>query len=124
MICDDDQLMAEEMIAALKAADHEAKTCRHTMDVLREASEGRFDLIIFGLDMPGFGGSSAIEAVAELAPQVPLIGLHKRPSDVLCTRAHARLAAILPRPVSVNAFMCAVALALGVKMRVPSVQSF
>lgn len=124
MICDDDQQMAEEMITALKAAEHEATTCRHTMDVLREASEGRFDLIIFGLDMPGFGGSSAIEAVAELAPQVPLIGLHKRPSDVLCTRAHARLAAILPRPVSVNAFMCAVALALGVKMRVPSVQSF
>jgi DNA-binding NtrC family response regulator len=124
MICDDDQLMADEMVAALKAADHEAMTCRHTMDVLREASEGRFDLIIFGLDMPGFGGSSAIEAVAEIAPQVPLIGLHKRPSDVLCTRAHSRLAAILPRPVSVNAFMCAVALALRVKMRTPSVQSF
>ena len=124
MICDDDKRMADEMVAALRAARHDAMTCSHTMDVLREASEGRFDLIIFGLDMPGFGGASAIEAVSEIAPQVPLIGLHKRPSDIMCTPAHARLAAILPRPVSVNAFMCAVALALGVRTRVPSAQAF
>lgn len=124
MICDDDQQMADEMTEALRAARHEAATCSHAMDVLREASEGRFDLIIFGLDMPGFGGARAIEAVYELAPQVPLIGLHKRPADIMCTPTQARLAAILPRPVSVNAFMCAVALALGVRMRVPSVQSF
>jgi DNA-binding NtrC family response regulator len=123
MICDDDQQMAGEMVVALRAASHEAATSRHAMDVVREAGEGRFDLIIFGLDMPGFASSSAIEAVSELAPQVPLIGLHKRPSDILCTPAHSRLAAVLPRPVSVNAFMCAVALALGVRMRVPSAQS-
>ena len=52
MICDDDKAMADEMIAALSAAKHEATTCHHTMDVLREATEGCFDLIIFGLDMP------------------------------------------------------------------------
>lgn len=115
MICDDDQALADELVAALRAAKYEAETCRHTMDVLREAAEGRFDLIIFGLDMPGFGGSRAIEAINELAPQLPLIGLHKRPSEMMRSPVHARLAAILPRPLSVGTFMYAVARALEVR---------
>jgi DNA-binding NtrC family response regulator len=127
MICDDDKVMANEMVAALRAAKHDATTCQHTMDVLREATEGRFDLLIFGLDMPGFGGARAIEAISELAPQLPLIGLHKRPSEIMRTPAHARLAAILPRPLSVNTFMYAVARALEVRSLqrgTPSAQSF
>ena len=127
MICDDDKVMANEMVAALRAARHDATTCQHTMDVLREATEGRFDLLIFGLDMPGFGGARAIEAISELAPQLPLIGLHKRPSEIMRTPAHARLAAILPRPLSVNTFMYAVARALEVRSLqrgTPSAQSF
>ena len=112
MICDDDKALTVELLAVLRAARHEASTCHHTMDVLREAAEGRFDLVIFGLDMPGFGGSRAIEAFSELAPQVPLIGLHNRPSEIMRTPAHTRLAAILPRPVALNTFMYAVARAL------------
>lgn len=124
MICDDDKALAEELLAALRVVGHDAMTCHHTMDVLREAAEGRFDLVVFGLDMPGFGGSRAIEAINELAPHVPLIGLHKRPSEILRSPAQSRLAAILPRPVSVNTFMYAVARALEVGMRPLSAQTF
>jgi DNA-binding NtrC family response regulator len=126
MICDDDKAIADEMVAALRSAKHEAATCRHTMDVLRETAEGHFDLIVFGLDMHGFGGSSAIEAIYEFAPRLPIIGLHKRPSEIIRTPAHARLAAILPRPVSIDTFMYAVARALEVGRRdmTPSAQSF
>jgi DNA-binding NtrC family response regulator len=126
MICDDDKAMAEGLVVALRSAKHEAATCHHTMDVLREAAEGRFDLIVFGLDMHGFGGSSAIEAIYEFAPRLPIIGLHKRPSEIIRTPAHARLAAILPRPVSIDTFMYAVARALEVRLRVttPSAHSF
>ena len=125
MICDDDKALADELLLALRAAKHDAKTCRHTMDVLREAAQGSFDLIIFGLDMPGFGGTQAIEAVCELAPTLPLIGLHRRPSEIMRTRAHSLLAAILPRPVSVDTFMYAVARALETGMRVlPSAPQF
>lgn len=112
MICDDDKELAAELVSALCAARHNAMTCQHTMDVLRDAAEGRFDLIVFGLDMMGFGGANAIEAINELAPEVSLIGLHKRPSEILHTPAHARLAAILPRPVAINTFMYAVSRAL------------
>ena len=124
MICDDDQALASELIAALRAASHTAAACHHTMDVLREAAEGRFDLVVFGLDMPGFGGARAIEAINELAPHVPLIGLHKRPSEIMRSPAQARLAAILPRPVSISTFMYAVARALEAGMRLPSAQTF
>ena len=124
MICDDNQAQTAELLAALRAARHDATTCHHTMDVLREAAQGNYDLVIFGLDMPGFGGARAIEAINELAPQVPLIGLHKRPSEIMRSPAHACLAAILPRPVSVNTFMYAVARALEVGLRIPSAQAF
>ena len=124
MICDDDKALAEELLAALRATSHTATTCHHTMDVLREAAEGGFDLVVFGLDMPGFGGARATEAINELAPHVPIIGLHKRPSEIMRTPAHARLAAILPRPVTIDTFMYAVARALEIGMRAPLAQTF
>lgn len=112
MICDDDRAMAAELVAALRAAGHDAETCSHTMDVLRGAAEGRFDLIAFGLDMVGFGRASAVEALQEIAPHVPLIALHKRPTEIMRRATHAGLAAVLPRPVAVKDFMYAVACAL------------
>lgn len=112
MICDDDWATANQLVAALQAARHEATTCHHTMDVLREAVDGKLDLIAFGLDMPGFGGTSAIDVIQELAPDVLLIGLHKRPSEIMRTAAHARLAAVLPRPVAIETFLYAIARAL------------
>ena len=126
MICDDDKALAEQLVAALRLGHHEATTCHHTMDVLRETADGHFDLVVFGLDMPGFGGANAIEAIDELAPHLPVIGLHKRPSEIMRNPVHARLSALLPRPVSVNTFMYAVARALEARgMRhLPSAQSF
>src|ERR687886_278553 len=59
MICDDDQELAAQLAAALVAAGHEAETCRHTMDMLRAAAAGRFDLIALGLDMAGFDRGSS-----------------------------------------------------------------
>lgn len=112
MICDDDWATANQLVAALQVAKHDATTCHHTMDVLREAINGQIDLIAFGLDMPGFSGTSAIDVIQELAPDVLLIGLHKRPSEILRTAAHTRLAAVLPRPVAIETFMYAIARAL------------
>ncbi len=63
MICDDDRETTAMLMEALRAAGHEAETCRHTMDVLRAAARGDFDLIAVGLDMAGFGRSGAVEAL-------------------------------------------------------------
>ena len=112
MICDDDRVMAERLVAALRAAGHEAETCRHTMDVLRDAAAGRFDLIAFGLDMAGFGRAGAVEALREVAPRVPLIALHERPSEIIRAGVHEKFAAVLPRSLTVEDFMYAVACAL------------
>jgi len=112
MICDDDRVAAEQLVMALRAAGHEAESCRHTMDVLRAAARGDFDLIAVGLDMAGFGRSGAVEALSEIAPRTSLIGLHDRPAEIMRAQAHSRLAAVLPRPVRVRDFMYAVACAL------------
>ena len=112
MICDDDRAAAEGLVVALRAAGHEAESCRHTMDVLRAAARGDFDLIAVGLDMAGFGRSGALDALLEVAPQAALIAIHDRPSEIMRAHAHSRLAAVLPRPVRVRDFMYAVACAL------------
>ena len=112
MICDDDKETAEELACALRAAGHEAEVCRHTMDMLRAAAEDRFDLIALGLDMAGFGRAGAVEALREIAPRVPVIALHSKPSAIMRAAASERFAAVLPRPVETKNFMYAVACAL------------
>lgn len=112
MICDDDAENSKGLLAALREAGHEAEACSHTMDVLRAAAEGRFDLIAVGLDMPGFGRTGAVEALREVAPGASLIAIHQRPSEIMRAATHARVAAVLPRPVRVSDFMYAVACAL------------
>jgi DNA-binding NtrC family response regulator len=112
MICDDDRVAAEDLVRALRAAGHEAESCRHTMDVLRAAARGDFDLIAVGLDMAGFGRSGAVEALCEIAPTTSLIGIHDRPAEMMRAHANSCLAAVLPRPVRVRDFMYAVACAL------------
>ena len=112
MICDDDRVAAEQLVRALRAAGHEAETCRHTMDVLRAAARGDFDLIAVGIDMAGFGRAGAVEALTEIAPRTSLIGIHDRPAEIMRSHAHSRLAAVLPRPVRVRDFLYAVACAL------------
>jgi DNA-binding NtrC family response regulator len=112
MICDDDRAAAEGLVRALRAVGHEAESCRHTMDVLRAAARGDFDLIAVGLDMAGFGRSGALGVLLEVAPKTALIAIHDRPSEIMRAHAHSRLAAVLPRPVRVRDFMYAVACAL------------
>ena len=111
MICDDDRLIAEKLVTALRDAGHEAENCRHTMDMLRGAAAGRFDLIAFGVDMAGFGRAGAVEALLEIAPRVPLIGLHERPIEMMGSRRE-QFAAVLPRSLAIEDFMHAVACAL------------
>lgn len=112
IICDDDQKAADELAAALRALKHQATTCSHLMDVLRDAAEGRFDLVAFGLDRAGFSSEHAIEAMREIAPHASVIGFHRRPSEFMRIATHSQLAAILPRPVSATIFLYAVARAL------------
>lgn len=112
MICDDDRETAERLAAALRAAGHEAETCRHTMDVLRSAAAGSFDLVALALDMAGFGRAGAVEALKEIAPRVPVIALHERPVELMRTAAQNGFAAVLPRSVEAKSFLYAVTVAL------------
>lgn len=117
MICDDDRAVTEQLSLALRTARHEAITCHQATDVLLEAARSRFDLIAFGMDMNESFEHSAIDRLQQLAPGVALIGMHRRPSEIMRSATRARLAAVLPRPVPVNTFMYAVARALEVRAR-------
>lgn len=112
MVCDDDKKMAEDLIIALRVAGYEAQTCSHTMDVLREAADGHFDLVALGLDLPGFVRANAVEAFREVAPDVALIAFHNHPAEVMQAMARAGVAAVLSRPVAAKDFIEAVTRAL------------
>ena len=112
MICDDDQATSQKLVEALREAGHEAEACGHTMDALRAAAEGDFDLIAVGLDMAGFGRASAVEALRELSPRTSVIALHERPAEIMRAATQPHVAAVLPRPVRIKDFMYAVACAL------------
>ena len=112
MICDDDCEKALELASALRAAGHEAEVCRHTMDVLRAAADGRYDLVALGLDMVGFGRAGAVEALSEIAPHVAVIALHERPAEIIRAAAQSHFAAVLPRSVGAAEFTYAVTRAL------------
>ena len=64
-------------------------------------------------------GPAALEAAGsvdarnpqEVAPQVSVIGFHRRPSEFMLA-SNASLSAVLPRPVSATIFLYAVARAL------------
>jgi DNA-binding NtrC family response regulator len=112
MICDNDKEMTGKLMVALRAAKYEAVSCLQANDLLREANAGQLDLVAVGLDNPSCCVECAMEMIAQLAPDVAVIGLHERPSDLMRTAARTRLTAILPRPVSLVTFMYAVARAL------------
>lgn len=112
MVCDDDEATAVHLLTAVRAAGHEAMTCHHTMDALRGAACGQFDLVVIGLDMAGFSRAGAVEALQELAPRVAVIALHRKPSEIIRAAALAGVAAVLSRPVNASVFMSAVARAL------------
>ena len=124
MVCDDNAATSEELVNALLAAGHQAETCRHTMDALREVADGRFDLLVLALDSAGFSRTGALEAINHLAPQVKLIAIHRKPAEVLRTAAQTGVAAVLPRTTSINAFMYAVTRSLEEKQPHTRLASF
>ena len=104
MVCDDDEVTATRLVAALRVAGHEAETCGHTMDVLRGAADGQFDLVVIGLDMAGFGRTGALDAMRELAPHVALIASIEIPRRSSLP-PRSRCCCCCP-PVSARAFIC------------------
>lgn len=106
IICDDDTPMTARLVLALQSEGHDARLCRHTMDMLRDATGGACEMVALGLDMPGFGATGAIETLRELAPRVLVIGFHRDPVAfaVSASNAHHPLK-VLPRFVSNENFL-------------------
>jgi DNA-binding NtrC family response regulator len=105
IICDDDEALVNRLIEALRAGNHEADSCNHTMDVLRGVADGLYDVVAINLNMPGFTRNGAIEALNELAPHVIKVAFHERPAEIMRIAARSGVAAVLPRPVSPEAFI-------------------
>jgi DNA-binding NtrC family response regulator len=111
IVCDD-KLSVTNLVTALSEAGHETETCHQAMDALLKARNSHFDLVVIGIDAAGSGRNNTVEVLNQIAPHLRIIALHEKPSEIIHTTARSGIAAVLPRSVSINDFMYAVARSL------------
>jgi len=73
LVLDDEQIVLESVTRILESEDYEVKACRRGEEAV-EALKGReFDILITDLKMPGMDGLQAMEALAEIDPDLSMI---------------------------------------------------
>ncbi|HZN02453.1 MAG TPA: ATP-binding protein [Candidatus Polarisedimenticolia bacterium] len=70
LIVDDEPVLRELLMDLLKSAGHEVESARDGRAALRLALEGRFDVILSDLKMPGLDGQGLYESVCRERPEM------------------------------------------------------
>lgn len=75
LVLDDEQIVLDSVTRVLEAEDYELTTCRKGEDAVEALKEGNFDILITDMKMPGMDGLQAMEALAEVDPDLSMIVL-------------------------------------------------
>jgi FixJ family two-component response regulator len=73
LVLDDEQIVLDSITRILETETYEVKTCRSGDQALDALKSGRFDVLITDLKMPGMDGIQAMEALAEIDPDLSMI---------------------------------------------------
>ncbi|MDQ7782496.1 MAG: response regulator [Desulfomonilaceae bacterium] len=73
LVLDDEQIVLDSVTRILEEENYEVKTCRKGRDAVEMLKEGRFDILMTDLKMPGMDGLQAMEAMAEIDPDLSMI---------------------------------------------------
>jgi FixJ family two-component response regulator len=73
LVLDDEQIVLDSITRILEAEKYEVKTCHSGNQALEALKAGEFDILITDLKMPGMDGIQAMEALAEVDPDLSMI---------------------------------------------------
>lgn len=73
LVLDDEQIVLDSVSRVLEGEDYQVVTCRKGEDAVEALKGGGFDVLITDMKMPGMDGLQAMEALAEVDPDLSMI---------------------------------------------------
>jgi len=103
LIADDQEIICELIAEYLTTDGHEAVCAFDGLKALQEFRRGSFDLVITDQSMPGMNGEQLGAAIAQCAPQTPVILLTGFGDEMRATGNHpAGIDLVLSKPVTAD----------------------
>jgi len=75
LVLDDEQIVLESVSRVLEGENYQVATCRKGEGAVEALKGGSFDILITDMKMPGMDGLQAMEALAEVDPDLSMIML-------------------------------------------------
>lgn len=113
LVVDDDHFSLLAIARPLRKAGYDVVEATRFEQVLKAAEEGRFDVTVIDIFMPGIGGIEAIQRIRAKSPKCHIIAVTAGYADMSAEKAI--LAAIkigadtgFPKPIDINGLMKAI----------------
>ncbi len=78
LLVEDDLTVSEVIVGLLASRGHEVVHAEHALSALREVAEGRYDVALLDLDLPGLGGIELAQHLRNQGYEMPLIAVTAR----------------------------------------------
>lgn len=110
LVVDDDHVSLLAMARPLRKAGYDVVEAMRAEQIVGDAEEGRYDVIIMSIFMPGMGGIAAIERIHKSDPTCKIIAVAAAYADMSAANAVTaakKIGAVagFTKPVDVSAIM-------------------
>ena len=75
LVIDDDDGLRKSMGMVLASLGHECVLAANVIDGLARAEEGRFDVAMTDMNMPGLDGLEAVKALRNITPPIGIVAM-------------------------------------------------